>query len=241
MHKALYISPALVSCVAVQIIALSHQGDHHHRSATQTVAEFRRHFRMAAMTKTKEERHIRAKCAKCLSCIKTRTGQSIPRPLWYMVYATTPFEYIHLDFVEMPTTATGVTQLLVVVDDFSLTTLLQPTNSANAATVAKALLDDWLAHYPDCKLKHSDGGSHFDCQVVKLIAEARGWEHTLCTAYAKWNHGVAERMNRTVPEIFRTLCRHLCVPVNKWTKIVKVVQAAINRMRRDSRGGYSPI
>ena len=132
-----------------------------------------------------------------------------------MVYATTPFEYIQMDFVEMPTTATGVTQLLLVVDDFSLTTLLQPTNSANAATVAKALLDDWLAHYPDCKLMHSDGGSHFDCQVVKVIAEARGWEHTLCTAYAKWTHGVAERMNRTVLEIFRTLCRHLCVPANK--------------------------
>ena len=109
-----------------------------------------------------------------------------------MVYATKPFEYIHMDFVEMLTTADGVSQLLVIVDDFSLTTLLQPTNSANAATVAKALLDDWLSLHPDPKLMHSDGGSHFDCEVVKLIAKARGWKHTLCTAYAKWTHGVAE-------------------------------------------------
>ena len=48
-------------------------------------------------------------------------------------------------------------------------------------------------------------------------------------------------MNRTVLQIFRTLCRHLGIPVNKWTKVTKVVQAAINRLRRDSRGGYSPI
>ena len=107
--------------------------------------------------------------------------------------------------------------------------------------MAKALLDDWLSHYPDPKLIHSDGGSHFDCEVVKLIAQARGWKHTFSTVYAKWTHGVAERMNKTVLQIFRTLCRHLNVPVNKWTTITKVVQGAINRMKRPSRGGYSPI
>ena len=83
--------------VTQQVIALSHQGDHRHRSAKDTVSEFQRHFSLADMTKTAEAKQITAKCAKCLACIKTRTGQSIPRPLWYMVYATRPFEYIHAD------------------------------------------------------------------------------------------------------------------------------------------------
>ena len=131
--------------VTTQVIALCHQGDLYHRSAKQTVKEFQRHFRLYMLTRTAEEQHIKTKCSKCLGCIKTRSGQSVPRPLWYMVYATTPFEYLHMDFVELPTTADGIAQLLVVVDDCSLATLLQPTNSANAATVAKALIDHWIS------------------------------------------------------------------------------------------------
>ena len=227
--------------VTAQIIALCHQGDLRHRSAEDTVAEFRAHYRLHELTRTAEAKFIKHACAKCLGCIKTRTGQKIPRPTWYLVYATTPFEYIHMDFMSMPDTNDGCTQLLVVVDDFSLTVLLQPTNSANAATVAKALIDHWLAVYPDPLLLHTDGGSHFNNTVVKLIARARGWEFTMATPYASWTHGVAERMNRTVRQILRTLCRNLGIPVNKWTKVIKLVQATINRMPRASRGGKSPI
>ena len=49
-------------------------------------------------------------------------------------------------------------------------------------------------------------------------------------------------MNKTVVQIvYRTVCRNLGVEVNKWTKINKIVQGAINRMERPSQGGMSPI
>ena len=63
----------------------------------------------------------------------------------------------------------------------------------------------------------------------------------MCTPYAKWAHGVAERMNRTAKQILTTLCDDLSVPVNKWPRVIKVVQGAINRWPRMSRGGLSPL
>ena len=140
----------------------------------------------------------------------------MPRPLWYMVRATRPFEYLHLDFVSMPDSAGGHKHLLVIVDDLSLTTLLHPCARADADTVIDALLNHWLAHYPDPVLLHTDGGRHFDNRVVHGLAKLRGWDRaTISTAYAKWTHGVADRMNRDVQDVAAPLFRHLRIEVNQ--------------------------
>ena len=227
--------------VTMEVLAVCHQGDWTHRSMKETIAEFKRHFKLQGLGVKAEAEYIRALCRKCLSCIKTRTGSTVPRPLWYMVYATRPYEYLHLDFIELPDPSNGKKYVLVITDDFSLKTVLHATEKNDAATVAKVLLEQWLSNYPDPELIHSDGGSHFDNQVVKLIAKARGWKHTICTPYAKWANGVAERSNKTMVNILTTLCRNLSVEVNKWTSIIKTVQGAMNRQRRASRGNMSPI
>ncbi len=109
-----------------------------------------------------------------------------------MVRATKPFEYLHADFFELPTAWNGMRYVLTIVDDLSLTTLLHPTEHADHKTVATALLHHWLAYYPDPILMHTDGGRHFDNQVIRYIAKTRGWKTTMSTVYAKWAHGVAE-------------------------------------------------
>jgi hypothetical protein len=225
----------------MEVLAVCHQGDWTHRSMKGTIAEFRRHFKLHGMGVKAEEEYIRGLCRRCLSCIKTKTGSTIPRPMWYMVYATRPFEYIHLDFVHLPDAVDGKKYLLVITDDFSLTTVLHACESNDADTVVKVLLEHWLSHYPDPELMHSDGGSHFDNQVVKKLASVRGWKHTICTPYAKWAHGVAEHNNKEVLKILRPLCRQLDVEVNKWPSVIKLVQSAMNRQRRQARGGMSPI
>ena len=161
------------------VVALCHQGDHTHRTIQDTLVEFRRHFCLHGASRTREQAFIHARCKRCLSCIKTRTGKIIPRPLWYMIYATRPFEYIHMDFVKLPPSVHGYKYVLVITDDFSLTTLLHPAKTNDVDVVVKALLDEWLAHYPDPDLLHTDGGSHFDNAVMKEVARARGWRHTV--------------------------------------------------------------
>ena len=166
--------------------------------------------------KAKDERkYLHERCRHCLSCIKTKTGALIPRPMWYMAYATRPFEFIHLDFIELPDAADGTKYVLVITDDFSLTTVLWPTQHNDAEAVVDALLKAWLPYYPDCELMHSDGGTHFDNQVVDLLTKRRGWKHTICTPHAKWANGVAERSVRVMKDIMVQLCRDMDVPQNK--------------------------
>ena len=58
-----------------------------------------------------------------------------------MVRANRPFEYLHMDFMDMPDTVDGMKYLLVITDDFSLTTVLVPCKRANTEAVVKALLE----------------------------------------------------------------------------------------------------
>ena len=68
--------------------------------------------------------------------------------------------------------------MLVITDDLSLTTVLHATERNDAGTIVRALLDHWFAYYPDCDLIHTDGGSHFDNAVLKLLSQARAYKHT---------------------------------------------------------------
>ena len=71
--------------------------------------------------------------------------------MWYMVYATQPFEYeyIHIDFMQLEEAINGCKYILYITDDFSLTTILHPTKNADAETVVKILLEQYLSVYPD--------------------------------------------------------------------------------------------
>ena len=122
-----------------------------------------------------------------------------------------------------------------------LTTVLNPCKNIDSAAVVKALLEAYLPYYPDPDLLHSDGGSHFDNAIIKLLTKKREWEHTICTPYAKWAHGVAERKNSTAVGIMRTLCRQVGLIDTQWPSIIKLVQGAMNRKRRKSRGNMCPM
>ena len=118
--------------VTNEIIAISHQGDHVHRSAKAIIAEFRQHFTLHGLNKKNEEN-----ISDTNESIKTKKDNTVPRPMWYMDYATRPFEYIHIDFSHMPEAANGCKHVLIITDDFSLTTTLHASETADASTVTK--------------------------------------------------------------------------------------------------------
>ena len=125
-----------------EVLAVAHQGDHFHRSSADTAKTLLTAFSVEGWSDDAKARtHIIARCRCCLAYIKLRCGGTVPRPLWYMVRSTRPFEYLHLDFISMPDSAAGHKHLLVIVDDLSLTTLLHPCAHADADTVVNAMLE----------------------------------------------------------------------------------------------------
>jgi hypothetical protein len=205
MHGKIII-PATNNDIMREIIAIAHQADHKHRTQKETVKEFTSTFTLDNTNAKDTKKFVIAICRHCLACIKTRKGGFIPTPHWYMVRATKPFELIHADYVDMPEDTEGNKYALVIVDDLSLTGLIQPCKRNTAEVMATALLEHWLAHYPDPLMIHTDGGTHFNNKLIKAIAQARGWELSISTPYAKWAHGIAERMNKAFLQIMRTLC-----------------------------------
>ena len=233
--------PARHGGILDQLIVIAHQGDLHHRSSDETTDVFMTTFSIQGHSPASTKKYVARRCRSCLACIKLRTGGTVPRPLWYMVRATRPWEYLHADFIEMPTAADGMGWLLIITDDLSLTTLLHPCVSCTTEVFVDAFINHWLAHHPDPILLHTDGGTHFDNAVVRGIAQACGLQHTISTAYAKWAHGIAERMNKAVLQILRPLLRGLGREVNQWPTVTKLVQRALQRKRRPSRGNMSPL
>ena len=224
-----------------QLLVVAHQGDQHHRSSEETADVFMRTFAIHGHSEAATKRYITRRCRSCLGCIKLRTGGTVPRPLWFMVRATRPWEYVHADFIEMPKATNGMVWMLVLVDDLSLTTLLHPCEACTAEVFINVFINEWLSHHPDPVLLHTDGGTHFDNEIVRGIAQACGLRHTISTAYAKWAYGVAERMNKAVLQVLRPLLRGLGHAVNQWPKVTKLVQRALQRKRRPSRNNMSPL
>ena len=165
----------------------------------------------------------------------------MPCPTWDMMRATKPFEYIHSDWMDMPTAATGEKYLMIIIDDLSGTTLLHPAKTHTALQTAKVFTNEWLSTYPDPTILHTDGGTHYKNSIFKAIADIRGYKHHITAPYAKQSHGVGERINRRCLDSFLALLGQLEADEKEWTKFAKLVQAQINRTRTKSRGNKSPI
>lgn len=117
------------------LILIAHQNNHAHRSIADTMAQLKSTFTWSNM-----EADVRRKVKSCIQCMKQQGGHIIPRPMWNMVRATKPFEYIHLDCCHLPPASSGHKYILVVVDDLSGTVLLHPTIANRCGTWTRRTL-----------------------------------------------------------------------------------------------------
>ena len=218
------------------LMALAHQDQHAHRSIDDSVARLREFFTFPDL---KDRMTVFAHT--CLHCMKIRGGVLMPRPTWEMMRATVPFEYVHSDWMDMPTASNGHKYLMIIIDDLSGTVLLHSAASHTAEETARAYVHEWLSHYPDPTILHTDGGSHYVNSLLRTIADIRGYEHHITAPHAKWSHGVGERINRKCLDAFLQIMAQLQKDQKEWPDFTKLIQAHINRTPTKSRGGLSPI
>ena len=118
-----------------QLIVIAHQGDLHHRSSTETVEVFTCTLAIQGHSAAATKQYITRRCRSCLACIKLRTGGTVPRPLWFMVRATRPWEYIHADFIEMPKASNDMVWMLVPGGRFELNHATSPLRGVHCRGV----------------------------------------------------------------------------------------------------------
>ena len=230
------IIPATAENLQRTLITLAHQDNHGHRSIEDSIKVLRETFTFP-MLKQEADELIHS----CLQCLKLRGGKITPRPTWEMMRATVPFEYIHADYMDMPTASTGECYLLIITDDLSGTVLLHPCKTHQAIDTARTIVDEWLSMYPDPTILHTDGGTHFVNSLLKAIADIRGFKHHITAPYNKKSHGVGERINRTCLDAYLAFLGQMELDEKSWPKYAKMIQAQINRTPTKSRGNKSPI
>jgi hypothetical protein len=151
-------------------------------------------------------------------------GEMVPSPLGSALHAEKPNELIHLDWLSMPMSKTGLKSVVVVKDDMSGFVRLYPAENADAVTTA-AFLMDWFTTFGCVDTWVSDGGSHFKNEVIEKVRKLVGAHHHITTACSPWTNGTIEVVNRCVLRAVKTLSGEMKLQVDEWPLILPLVKA----------------
>jgi hypothetical protein len=140
-----------------------------------------------------------------------------------------------MDFVSM----VDKEGLLVLKDGFSAFVLLWWADEYSAAT-AEAAVVEWSSLFGVPSILVTDGGSHFDNQLITALTRRFRSRHHITTAYSPWANGIVERVNRELVRLWKVLMGEVGLPMEEWATIRPLVQAIINRSPSAVLDGLCP-
>ncbi|XP_014214889.1 KRAB-A domain-containing protein 2-like [Copidosoma floridanum] len=106
------------------------------------------------------------------------------------------FEHIHVDLVKLPLTK-GFQYCLTIIDGFTRWPVAVPVPDQQAATVAKALYDSWIACFGTPLTITSDQGAQFKSALFTELAKMIGPSRIRTTPYHPQSNGMVERFHRS--------------------------------------------
>lgn len=172
------------------------------------------------------------KCDGCPSGKMTQASHTQPSSM----IANEVGDIISLDLVGniTPTTNNGENYALIATDNYSGFSCVYPLK--NKAIVAEAL-QSYIAFFESTSGKRiksiiTDNGSEFRNKKVELVC---GIEHiTVCfsSPYTPQQNGAAERKNRTLLDMTRTLIANSKLPKTIWGEAIKTAVYLNNRVAR---------
>ena len=139
----------------------------------------------------------------CERCTMGR-HQHLHLPMGHIL-ASRPLEMIAIDFTQFELSTGGYENVLVITDVFSKFAQAIPTRDQKATTVAKVLVHDWFQKFGVPQRIHSDQGRSFESRVIEALCSTYNIRKTHTTPYHPEGNSVAERFNRTLHDLIRTL------------------------------------
>ena len=179
------------------------------------------------------ESYISEEC----SCVIQQKPNRHVKDQMEVIETTSPFELISLDFVHLDKSSGGYEYILVLVDHFSRYAVCYPTRNRRGDTAAKCLFDDFVLKYGfPHRILHDQGGE-FENRLFEELKKLSGVRGSHTTPYHPMCNGKAERFNRTLLGMLRTLPEK---GKSRWKDHLQKMVHAYNATTCRSTG-YSPF
>jgi len=150
-----------------------------------------------------------------------------------------PFSQITIDHLDLPTTESGYTCVLVIIDRATRLVKAIPCKTHDALEFVQHLIDQWIFNYGVPSVILSDNGKAFVSSLMKQLNKTLGIEQILSAPYNPQSHGLVERANQTIGKILRGLINAHNDGLTNWDKYLNHAIFVINTTINNATG-FSP-
>ena len=145
------------------------------------------------------DRDVRRWCRECDLCASRKGPSKRPRAPMKAYNVGAPLERIAIDVTgPLPSTDSGNKYVLVVADYFTKWTEAYAIPNQEAETVAKKLIEEFVARYGVPREIHSDQGRNFESDLFREVCRLLDLDKTRTTPLRPQSDGMVERFNRTL-------------------------------------------
>jgi hypothetical protein len=156
------------------------------------------------------------------------------------ISADGPFDLVAMDLLQFEASSKGHVALLVAVDHFSKFLTAIPLKDKRAYSVKAALAEQILPHFPKIPARIlTDNGPEFRSESFNAVLSEYNIDHIYSTRYKASSNGMAERANRTITQILKSLASER---PREWhahvSKAVIVYNSTWHSQIKDSPGNF---
>jgi transposase InsO family protein len=218
-------------------------------SSDQELSDYERwHIRLGHASRARIQAMLKdgVKLGKSVTCQACMAGKLTRLPYnSHFKPATEPLQVVHGDLVGPITPATngGARYFLTLVDQFSGHISTKILKLKSDALEAIKVYIAYVERQTGRKLKKlvTDGGGEFVNKALTEILTQAGIQHNISPPYTPQHNGFAERANRTIIEMTRTLMMQANLAPEWWGEAVTAATATTNCLSSLSKSKASPI